>query len=64
MVLERETEGECLMKRDAPAVLPAALPLPPGWEEDERLASEEDKRGLPADVTARERLPLPTGAIA
>ena len=62
VVVESETEGECRTKRE-PLVAPPEI-LPPGCDTDERLAREEDKRGLPAAVTARERLPLPnwTGA--
>ena len=65
VVLERETEGECRTKR-VPLVPPTPPPvaLPPGCDADERLASEEDKRGLPADVTGRDRLPLPSCPVA
>jgi len=58
----RDTEGECRTKRelvDAPAE-----PLAPVCDTCDRLASEEVKRGLPVDVTARDRLPLPNGPVA
>ena len=58
VVLESETEGECRTKREPLAAAPEVLA--PVCDSDEMLAIDEDKRGLPAAVTARERLPLPT----
>lgn len=47
-----ESDGDCLASREVPAPLP--LPLPPC----NGLAREDARRGLPADVTVRDRLPL------
>ena len=44
-----EREGECRASREVPA------PLPPACD---GLAREDARRGLPAEVTARDRLPL------
>ena len=61
-MVERETDGECRTKREPPT--PPAGVLPPVCDTDERLAREDDKRGLPAAaVTARDRLPLPNWPV-
>lgn len=48
--LDSERAGECRAKRDGP---PPALPAPA----DDKLASDAARRGLPAAVALRERLP-------
>ena len=48
--MDRESEGECLARRDEP---PPALPRPA----EDKLARDAARRGLPAAVALRERLP-------
>ena len=58
VVVDSEREGEWRTKLPrAPLVTPPEV-LAPGCDAEERLAMEEDRRGLPVDVTARERLLL------
>ena len=52
VVLESDSEGECLTSREPPPT-----PLPPGCDAEDKLAIEEASRGLLAEVTARDRLP-------
>lgn len=54
--VEAESDGECLTSRDVPP--PPPRPLAPPCESDDKLASEEARRGLPELVTARERCPV------
>ena len=61
-VVESESDGECLTSRGPPAPLPVALQL--GCDADDRLAMEDARRGLLAEVIARERLPPWNGAVA
>lgn len=55
-VVESDSEGECLTSRDPPAPLPVALQL--GCDAEDKLAIEDARRGLLAEVTARDRVPL------
>ena len=53
-VVDSESEGECLTRREPPPPLPA-IP-PPACDADAKLAMEDARRGLPAEVTALDRL--------
>jgi hypothetical protein len=54
--VDSDSDGEFRTSREPPVPLPEALPPACGGED--KLAREEAKRGLPVEVTARERLPL------
>ena len=55
-VEESETEGECLTSR-GPLAPPPEI-LPPGCDAEERLAMDEERRGLLPEVTVRALFPL------
>ena len=55
VVVESESEGECLTRREP--LVPPPAPLPPGCDADDKLAMDEASRGLLAEVTALDRLP-------
>ena len=60
--VDSDSEGECRTSLEPPVTLPEELPPACGGED--RLASEDVNRGLPVEVTARERLPLCNCALA